>query len=200
MQGHPYESEIVTTLQAATRWLWPFNGGRLDPKKAAAAAAAVGAPAPGGVSAAAHAAVMPEPRFASLSMLQAHIKTEVAKLSTPAAQALIVVNLAGHVEELKVWFSAGQDTGGGEILSRIASYMPSASFVSRSAAAAEVAGGALVLEYSPTVAPGAPPATRQTLNPELLAEMVRGALLSQQDKDNTEEQRQALDGFVMVRR
>lgn len=192
MQGHPYESEIVTTLQAATRWLWPFNGGKADPKKAAAAPAAGGAAA-----GAAAAAPAPEPRFPSLRALQSHIVGEVAKLSSAAAQALIVVNLAGHVEELKVWFSAGQDGGGsGEVLSRIAAYMPSASFVSRSAAAAECAGGALVLEYSPTVAPGAPPAARQTLNPELLAEMVRGALLSQQDKDNTAEQRAALDGFV----
>lgn len=103
MQGHPYESEIVTTLLAATRWLWPFNGGKADAKKAAAAAGATAAPA-GGVTAPAAAAAggAPEPRFPSLEALQEHIVREVAKLSTAAQQALIVVNLAGHVEELKV--------------------------------------------------------------------------------------------------
>ncbi len=83
------------------------------------------------------------------------------------------------------------------MLARIAAYMPSASFVSRSAAASDgAAGGALVLEYSPTVALNAAPAARQTLNPELLAEMVRGALLSQKDADNKPEQSAALEGFV----
>lgn len=53
-----------------------------------------------------------------------------------------------------------------------------------------------MLEYSPTVALNAAPTARQTLNPELLAEMVRGALLSQLDADNKPEQRAALEGFV----
>jgi len=78
--------------------------------------------------------------------------------------------------------------------------MPSASFVSRLRATpgmhASDDSGSLLLEYSPTVAADAPQSTRQALNPELLAEMVRGALLSLKDATNTVQQSEVLQGFV----
>ena len=66
MQGRPYESEIVTTLVAAVRWLWPFAK--------------------------------------SLALLRTHLNSEVAPYSGPGIdqQTVVLVNRAGHVEELKV--------------------------------------------------------------------------------------------------
>lgn len=83
------------------------------------------------------------------------------------------------------------------MLARIDAYMPTASFVSRPRASASD-GGALLLEYSPAVAAGTSQSKRQTLNPELLAEMFRGALLSLKDAGNTAKQSEVLDGFVLA--
>lgn len=96
-----------------------------------------------------------------------------------------------------MWFAVGQDGGGsGEVLARIDAYMPTASFVSRPLSS-ESDSGALLLEYSPAVATGATQ-KRQTLNPELLAEMFRGALLSLKDSGNTAKQSEVLEGFVLA--
>lgn len=101
----------------------------------------------------------------------------------------------------QVWFAAGQ-TGGGsaDVLARIDAYMPTASFVSRTCGRSRQqlvdGSGSLLLEYSPTVSIDAQPTMRQTLNPDLLAELVRGALLSLKDLSNTSSQSAALEGFV----
>lgn len=100
MQGRPYESEIVTTLVAAVRWLWPFAKGAVaGTKKPAAAATAAAADAR--AKAAAPAATA---RFKSLALLRTHLNSEVAPYSGPGIdqQTVVLVNLAGHVEELKV--------------------------------------------------------------------------------------------------
>jgi hypothetical protein len=85
MQGRGYESEIVTTLVAAMRWLWPF------------ARELTKVPPPAGKKAA-------EARFPAMKDLTGHLGSEVAPQPGPTIdqQSIVLANLAGHVEELKV--------------------------------------------------------------------------------------------------
>jgi hypothetical protein len=200
MQGREFESGVVTSLLAASRVLWRFTSG---PQQRLSAGAAAKKP-----SLAAKVA-----KFNSLDEIRAYISGTgrgVGAARDAAAEAREVKTLiaktnalADHVEKIKVWFAAGSEGGSsGEVLARITAYMPTASFVFRPAAATGLrnagsgTGGELLLEYSPSAAQGTALSQRQTLNPELLAEMVRGALLSRKDAENSPEQCTALDDFV----
>ena len=102
---------------------------------------------------------------------------------------------------MQMWFAAGQDVGGSnEVLARIDAYIPSAFFFSRPKLSSGIspsnAGACLLLEYNPSAAVGALTAMRQTLSPELLADMVRGSLLSLKDTGTTARQTEVLDNFV----
>lgn len=210
MQGRPYESGLVNELCAAVRVMRLFTP--LPPA------------ADGSVTA--RYASLPE-LHAALATISA--SEERASAETAVEQQIeLLQSLSGHVQELKGWFADGATEDASAVLARIVGYCGSggASFASSSSGSENAGRGELVLVYNNSAQdPSASrladsdalannsltdadsdataaiaPSGQGVLGSELLAELVRAAVLSQGGENTDEAVAAQLASFVAAYR